>query len=101
MATPTKAKTKAIRPLENYTSLGDLEVVGLSTAVVSGMTGNPRFTTLPVDLAVLKTNTDTLNQLISEAKDGSKKVISEKNKQRQVVIKMLKLLADRKSTRLN
>src|ERR1051326_664454 len=93
MATPTKAKTKAILPLENYTSLGDLEVVGLSTAVVSGMTGNPRFTTLPVDLAVLKTNTDTLNQLISEAKDGSKKAISEKNKQRQVAIKMLKLLA--------
>src|ERR1700745_3253667 len=93
MATPTKAKTKAIRPLENYTSLGDLDVVALSTAVGSGMTGNQYFTTPPVDLAVLKTNTVTFNELISQAMDGSKKVISEKNKQRQVVIKMLKLLA--------
>jgi hypothetical protein len=93
MATPTKAKTQRIRPLENYTSLSDLQVVSLSTTVGSGMTGNPRFTTLPVDLTVLKTNTDTFNLLISEAADGSKKVISEKNKQRQVVIRMLKLLA--------
>ncbi len=93
MPTPTKAKTQRIRPLENYTSLSDLEVVSLSTAVGSGMTGNPNFTTLPVDLTVLKTNTDTFNTLISQAMDGSKKIISEKNKQRQVLIKMLKLLA--------
>ena len=93
MATPTKAKTQRIRPLENYTRLTDQDVVSLSTGVASGLTGNSHFTTLPVDLAILKTNTDTLNALISQAMDGSKKVISEKNKQRQVVIKMLKLLA--------
>ena len=93
MATPTKAKTVTIRPLENYTALGDLDVVSLSTAVDNGLTNNPKFTQLPVDLVVLKTNTDTLNTLISQAMDGSKKIISEKNKQREVVIKMLKLLA--------
>jgi DNA-binding protein YbaB len=93
MATPTKAKTQRIRPLENYTKLSDQDVVSLSTAVGAGMTGNTHFTTLPVDLTVLKTNTETFNELISQAMDGSKKVISEKNKQRQVVIKMLKLLA--------
>ena len=93
MATPTKAKTQRIRPLENYTSLSDQDVVSLSTAVGGGMTGNPHFTTLPVDLTVLKTNTVTFNDLISQAMDGSKKVISEKNKQRQVIIKMLRLLA--------
>src|SRR5579864_762193 len=93
MATPTKAKTMAIRPLENYTSLSDLDIVSLALAVIAAMTGNTHFTQLPVDLTLLKTNTDTLNALISQSKDGSKKVISEKNKQREVVIKMLKLLA--------
>jgi hypothetical protein len=92
MATPTKAKTKTIRPLENYSNTSDQNVVSLSTAVTTGMTGNSHFTTPPADLTVLKTDTDTLNALISQAMDGSKKVISEKNKQRQVVIKKLKLL---------
>jgi hypothetical protein len=92
MATPTKAKPKIIRPLENYTTMTDSNVVSLATAVVSGMTGNSHFTQLPADLTVLKTNIDTLNSLISQAMDGSKKVISEKNKQRGVVIKMMKLL---------
>jgi hypothetical protein len=73
--------------------MGDQSVVSLATGVCSGMTGNSYFTTPPADLTVLKTNTDTLNLLIAESMDGSKKVISEKNKQRQVVIKMLKLLA--------
>jgi hypothetical protein len=92
MATPTKAKTKIIRPLEGYASMSDQNIVTLSTAVCSGMTGNSHFTTPPADLTVLKTNTDTLNALISQSMDGSKKVISEKNKQRHVVIKMLRLL---------
>ena len=93
MAIPTKARRVRIRPLENYTSLSDQDVVSLSTAVGGGMTGSTYFTTLPVDLAVLKTSTEQFNELISQAMDGSKKVISEKNKQRQVIIKMLKLLA--------
>ena len=92
MSTPTKAKPKIIRPLENYTSISDQDLVKVSTAVTTGMTGNSHFTTTPADLTVLKTDTDTLNALISQAMDGSKKVISEKNKQRQVVIKKLKLL---------
>jgi hypothetical protein len=92
MATPTKAKTKIIRPLEGYSSMNDQNLVALATAVVSGMTGNVHLAQPPADLTVLKTNTDTLNSLISQAMDGSKKVISEKNKQRVVVIKMLKLL---------
>jgi hypothetical protein len=92
MATPTKAKPKIIRPLENYSATSDQDVVKVSNAVVSGMTGNSHFTTPPVDLPALKTDTDKLNALISEATDGSKKVISEKNKQRVVVIKKLKLL---------
>ena len=47
---------------------------------------------MPVDLAVLKTNIENLSALISESLDGSKKVIAQKNKQREAVIKMLRLL---------
>ena len=93
MSTETKAKTQAIRPLEGYTRMSDQDVVLLAIAVFFGMTGNPRFSKPPADLIVLKTDADTLNALIAEAMDGSKRVISERNKQRQVVIKTLKLLA--------
>jgi hypothetical protein len=47
----------------------------------------------PVDLTVLKTNTDRLSALIAASRDGSKTVIAEKNKQKDVVVKMLRLLA--------
>ena len=47
---------------------------------------------MPVDLATLKTNIESFSALIAESLDGSKKVIAEKNKQRQVVITTLRLL---------
>ena len=93
MATETKAKTKATWPLEGYTQMSDQDIVSLAIAVRSAMIGSLYFIKPPVDLVVLKTDADTLNALIAEAMDGSKRIISEKNKQRQVVIKKLKLLA--------
>ena len=62
------------------------------TAVQTGLTGNSNFQNLPVDLAVLKTDIESLSALIAESLDGSKKVIAQKNKQREAVIKMLLLL---------
>jgi hypothetical protein len=82
-----------IRPIEGYSMANDDEIVSRSTAVQKGMTGNPQFTAPPVDLAVFKTDIDSFSALIAEARDGSKKVIAEKNRQRHVVIDMLKLLA--------
>jgi hypothetical protein len=46
----------------------------------------------PVDLATLKANIESFHALIVEALDGSRKVIAQKNKQREAVIKMLRLL---------
>jgi Fibronectin type III domain len=89
----TKTKVVKIRPLEGYTALSDADIVHRGMAVVTGLTGNSNFTTLPVDLATLKAAVESLNTLISEALDGSKKVITQKNKQRETVIKMLRLLA--------
>jgi hypothetical protein len=86
-------KPKSIKPLEGYTSMTDADLVARAMAVLAALTGNSNFQNLPVDLATLKTDIDTLSTLISEALDGSKKVIAQKNKQREVVIKSLKLLA--------
>jgi len=89
-ATP---KVKLIRPLEGYTSMTDADIIARATAVLTGMTGNSNFPNSPVDLSAFKTDIDTFSALISQALDGSKKIIAEKNKQRQIVIKSLKLLA--------
>jgi hypothetical protein len=71
----------------------DADIVARATAVQTGMTGNSNFPTLPVDLAAFKTDIDAFSALISEALDGSKKIVTQRNKQREVVIKSLKLLA--------
>lgn len=88
----TKAKVPKIKPLEGYGGMSDADIVARAMAVLTGLTGNSSFTTLPVDLATLKTAIDTFSTLISEALDGSKKVIAQRNKQREAVIKMLELL---------
>ena len=83
---------KMIKPLEGFTGLSDGDVVSRATAIQTNMTGNGNFANPPVDLTALKTAIDTLSALIAQALDGSKKVIAQKNKQRQAVIKMLRLL---------
>src|ERR1700674_763163 len=83
---------KMIKPLEGFTGLADGAVASRGTAVQTNMTGNPNFLNPPVDLTALKAAVDSLLALIAAALDGSKKVIAQKNKQRQTVIKMLRLL---------
>jgi hypothetical protein len=83
---------KTIKAVEGYGKMSDTDVVVRGSAVQTSLTGNSHFANLPVDPAILKTNIDSFSALIAEAEDGSKKVIAEKNKQRQTVIKMLRLL---------
>ena len=86
------SKAKKIRPLENFSIVSDEGVVSRATAIQTNMTGNPHFPNPPADLAALKTAIDALSALIAQSLDGSKKVIAQKHKQREVVIKMLRLL---------
>jgi len=86
------SKTKTIKPVEDYGRMADGEVVSRGTAVNNGLTGNLNFTNLPVDPAAFKAGIDSFSALMAEALDGSKKVIAQKNKQREAVIKMLRLL---------
>src|SRR6266478_4399779 len=62
-------------------------------AVAAGIPSNPAFANPPVDPAVLKADLDKLSAATGEALDGGKKAIAEKNKQREVVITMLRKLA--------
>ena len=85
-------KVKKIKPLDGFSNVSDGDVVSRGTSVQTHMTGNSDYPNPPVDLAALKTAIDVLAALIAEALDGSKKITAEKNKQREVVIKMLRLL---------
>src|SRR5262249_48419259 len=62
------------------------------TTIQANRPGKPHFGNPPVDLAALKTAIDTFSALIAEALDGSKTVIAQKNKQREAVITMLRML---------
>jgi len=83
---------KTIKPFEAYGNVSDGQVVTIGATIQTAMTGNSNFPNPPVDLVILKTDIDGLSALIVEAQDGSKKVIAEKNKQRDVVVKKLRLL---------
>src|ERR1051326_5532354 len=73
--------------------LSDAAVVARGSAVVAGMNGNANFANPPVDIAVLKAAVDNLAAAIAEALDGGKKAISERNRLREIVVNMLRLLA--------
>ena len=87
------SKPKEIKPIDGFANVADADVVSRATSIETSMTGNANFPNPPADLTALKTAIDTFSALIAEALDGSKKVIAQKNKQRNVVTKMLKLLA--------
>ena len=86
------SKLKTIKALDGFSNVPDADVISRGTAVQTKLTGNANFPSPPVDLAALKANIESLSALIAEALDGSKKVIAEKNKQRETVIEMLRLL---------
>jgi hypothetical protein len=86
------SQTKTIKPFEAYSRMPDGEVVTRGTAVVNKMSGNSDFQKPPVDLSGLQTDIDTFSALMAEALGGSKKVMAEKWKQREVVVNKLRLL---------
>ena len=86
------SKTKKIKPIDGFSGVADADVVTRATNIQTALTGNANFPNSPVDLAALKTAIETFSALTAQALDGSKKVIAQKNKQREAIIKMLRLL---------
>ena len=83
---------KQIRVKVNYVGLTDKDLATQAVAVVDGMTNNPKLVNPPIKPEDLKAQVDTFASLIATAADGSKKAITERKKQRAVLVKMLRQL---------
>jgi hypothetical protein len=84
--------TKQVRVKLTYGVLSDKDVATQAVAVVDGMTNNPKLTNPPIKPEDLKAQVESYASLIAAAEDGSKKAITERKKQRAVVVKMLRQL---------
>ena len=62
-------------------------------SVYNGMNGNPAYPNPPVDMPTFKVTIDAYNTLVAAALDGSKKVLTQRNHQGEVLIKILRQLA--------
>ena len=85
-------KKQKVKALTGFSNQPNAEIVLRVTAVCNNLPGKVEFSNPPVDLATLKAEADKVSTLMVEAADGSKKVIAERNKQREVVITMLRWL---------
>jgi hypothetical protein len=81
-----------VRVKLTYSRLSHTEVATEAVAVVDGLTNNPNFTAPPITPAELKAQVEIYVSLIAAANDGGKKAIIERDKQRAVVVKMLRQL---------
>ena len=84
---------KLIKAALNFSKTLPEQLLAQGFAILKALTGNVNFTTLPVDLAVLKTALDAYSVSIGDAKDGSKKAITLRNKHGEDVIRILRALA--------
>ena len=84
--------TNQLRVKLTYSGLPHTEVATEAVAVVNGLANNPKLQNPPISPADLKAQVETYATLIAAANDGGKKVMIERNKQRAVVVKMLRQL---------
>jgi hypothetical protein len=73
----------------DFNNVKDADLVLFCRGVYKGMKGNRKFPKSPVDLEVFKGVVDRYDAAITKAMDGGKKAISERNKLREEVIKLL------------
>ena len=81
-----------LRVKVSYAGESDKDVAAQVLAVIDGLNGNPDFTNPPADLTVLKTTAESFASAIAASIDGGKKATAEKNKQRAIVVKMMRQL---------
>ena len=84
---------KVLRASLGFAGMPGGDVLSRALAVLTGLTGNARFPNPPIDLATFKSALESLHAAIAEALDGGRKAIAARNKERTVVIKMLRQLA--------
>src|SRR5436309_15873272 len=84
---------KLIKALLNFSNALPEQLLNQGYAVLKGLTGNPNFTTLPIDLALLKTTLDAFAVAIADAQDGGQKAITLRDRLGLDVILMLRVFA--------
>lgn len=72
--------------------MNDLKVADTGDMLCNQLDGNRYFTKLPFDLAKLKAEVATFRTLIAAARDGSRTIIAQRNKQRAEVVRLMSLL---------
>ena len=82
----------SLKVFQSYGKAADADVLTLGLSVASKMTNNPYFAHPPGDLTALQVDLEMFSKAIVESVDGSRKVIAEKVKLRQTIIKRLRLL---------
>jgi hypothetical protein len=85
-------KVKQLKAVLSFQKTSDNDLIQQLLTVHTGLNGNPAFTNTPVDMPTFKSGIDALAVLVTDAADGGKKAIAAKNKQREVMIKQVKLL---------
>jgi len=81
-------KIQRIKPRLGFGRMRELDLLLRLAAICDGMTGNPAYPKPPVDMDTFAAGIATYSELITAALDGGKKAVSEKRKQREVVMKM-------------
>src|SRR5438477_9598481 len=92
----TTTKQQPIKALTNFGRVAAESVVSTPNAILAHFNNNPNLVgapPLPVDMAILKATTDLLAAKIGAAAEGGKTATAEKNHQKEVVVKVLKLFA--------
>jgi hypothetical protein len=87
------AKIKQLIVSLLFMKLGDTDFVSYCHTVATRLPNNPLFPSPPVDPTVFKTAVDSLATSVTVAKDGGKKAVAEKNKQRHTAATMMRTLA--------
>ena len=82
----------SLKVFHSYVKAADADVLTLGLSVTSKMTNHPHFVNPPVDLAGLQSDLEAFSKAIVESLDGSKRVIAERKKFRQEIVKWLRLL---------
>jgi len=83
---------KKLKAVLSFQRMPDNDLIQNLLTVHTALDGNPAFKNIPVDMPTFKSGIDTLAVLVTDAADGGKKAITAKNKQREVMIKQVKLL---------
>jgi hypothetical protein len=76
-----------------FTRLAPADLYQFACSIYAGVNNNPAYPQPPVDMQTLKSTLDGYNTLIAASLDGSKQVLAERNRQGEVLIKILKQLA--------